>query len=80
METALINKVHKAKKYAQDRTRFKFVDFTVSFRGSNANHQVTLHEGKWGCDCEFFDHHTYCAHTMALERLLEGMLPPELDA
>jgi hypothetical protein len=31
--------------------------------------------GEWTCDCDFFLSRGVCSHTMALERILEGMLP-----
>jgi len=80
MDTSMISKIHKAREYAEDRSRFSFESFTVSFRGTNANHVVS-HDGKgWACDCSYFESRGYCAHTMALERLLDGMLPPSAQA
>ena len=34
-----------------------------------------LDDGRWSCGCDFFSHNGACAHTMALELLLQGMLP-----
>ena len=44
-------------------------------RGNNDAHRVRLEDGRWSCSCDFFSHNATCAHTMALEILLEGMLP-----
>lgn len=74
MDTSLISKIHKAKQYAEDRSRFSFQSFSVSFAGTNQGHTVTFDAGTWNCDCDFFGSRGYCSHTMALERLLDGML------
>jgi len=81
MQSSLIGKVEKAKVYAQERHRMHVDDLQVSFHGENSDHEVTLHDGKWSCNCDFFTTWTVCSHTMALERILEGMVPKqELEA
>lgn len=47
----------------------------VHFNGENGQHEVTLANEQWNCTCEFFGGHGTCAHTMALEHVLEGMIP-----
>jgi hypothetical protein len=47
----------------------------VKFHGDNNDHAVSFDNGKWHCDCEYFLMHDCCSHTMALERLLDKMLP-----
>ncbi len=78
MNSSLIGKIEKAKRYAQERDRIRFTALSVSFHGENADHRVELSGGKWRCTCDFFAGYGACAHTMALERVLEGMLPPEV--
>lgn len=75
MNYSMIGKIEKAKRYAEDRHRFTFHKFEVTFRGDNNNHHVTFDDGKFTCDCEFFMANQRCAHTMALEHLLKDMLP-----
>ena len=75
MDNALISKIEKARQYAEERERFCFTSFAVSFKGKNNDHQVSFGDGAWVCDCEFFGSRGFCAHTMALERMLEDMLP-----
>ncbi len=71
----MVGKLEKAKRYAQERDRFKFKDFSVMVHGSNdMDHLVTYKDGKWTCDCSFFQTHGRCSHTMALEILLEDMV------
>ena len=75
MDSGMIGKIEKAKQYAQERERFHFETFTVSIDGANNPHSVSLADGKWNCDCDFFHSHGLCVHSMALEELLKGMLP-----
>jgi len=49
----------------------------VVFHGENSDHDVALHDGKWSCTCDFFSTWSVCSHTMALERVLEGMVPQQ---
>jgi hypothetical protein len=52
----------------------QFRGLSVHFRGENDEHEVSLDDGKC-TTCEFFAGHGTCAHSMALEHVLEGMLP-----
>jgi hypothetical protein len=75
MNSGLIGKIEKAKRYAQERDRIHVRGLQVDFDGENDRHEVALHEDSWRCSCDFFARWRACAHTMALERILEGMLP-----
>jgi len=75
MYSSLIGKVQKAQQYAQERERVHFSQFNASFRGEHDSYQVTYHEGNWWCSCNHFSPHQFCSHTMAIERMLEGMVP-----
>ncbi len=75
MDYGMIGKIEKAKRYAQERERFCFDQFHVTFGGDNNNHQVSYENGTFQCDCEFFLLRQRCSHTMALEQLLDKMLP-----
>ncbi|NJC98331.1 MAG: hypothetical protein C3F07_00565 [Anaerolineales bacterium] len=74
MDYGLIGKLEKAKRYAEDRTRFRFNRFELTFHGDNNDHKVSYEEGAFQCDCEFFLTHKRCGHTMALEILLKDMI------
>ncbi|MDX9990470.1 MAG: hypothetical protein RBS68_00345 [Anaerolineales bacterium] len=80
MDYGLIGKIEKAKRYAEDRSRFLFEKFEVTFKGDNNDHHVAFENGKYQCDCEFFMTHDRCGHTMALEILLKDMVPVNLEA
>ncbi len=75
MDSSMIGKIEKAKRYAKERERFKFQRFTVSIQGTNNDHVVQFADGKFNCDCEFFKTRGICSHTMAIEELLKDMLP-----
>lgn len=77
LDSGMIGKLEKAKRYAQERSRFNFEAFTVTMSGENNPHQVSYENGKWHCDCSFFASRGRCSHTMSLELLLEGMIPTE---
>lgn len=75
MDYGMIGKIEKAKRYAEDRKRFRFNKFDMTFHGDNNEHHVVFEEGAFQCDCEFFLTHKRCGHTMALEILLKEMIP-----
>lgn len=74
MDYGMIGKIEKAKRYAQERTRFHLNDLTVTVDGDNNAHTVRFTDGEWSCDCDFFRTRGRCTHTMALEMILEGMV------
>lgn len=75
MNSSLIGKIEKAKRYAQERERIRLTALTATFRGENDSHEVALQDGRWRCTCDFFAGWGACAHTMAMERILDVMLP-----
>lgn len=74
MDYGLIGKIEKAKRYAEERERITFQQFTVIFEGENNDHTITYDHGVWHCNCDFFQTRGRCSHTMALETILEGMV------
>jgi hypothetical protein len=74
MDYGMIGKIEKAKRYAQEKDRFHFSDFTITVSGENNPHTVHYTDQSFTCDCDFFKTRDRCSHTMALEILLEGML------
>ena len=75
MDTGLIGKLQKAKYYAAEPERINIKSLAVTFDGANNNHTVMLKNGVWQCSCDFFQTRGRCSHTMALELILEKMLP-----
>ncbi|MFH1003429.1 MAG: hypothetical protein V1780_04715 [Chloroflexota bacterium] len=77
MQSSLIGKIEKAKRYAQETERITFTEFSVNFRGENDDYTTGYRDGRWHCSCPFFANWEVCSHTMALERVLASMLPKE---
>jgi hypothetical protein len=80
MDYGMIGKIDKAKRYAEQRDRIRFESLQVTFEGENNPHSVTLNNGIWQCDCDFFQSRGRCSHTMAMEMILEDMLPESVIA
>jgi len=74
MDSGMIGKIQKAHEYAKDRDRFRFDAFQVTLRGSNQSHVVSYNGGVWHCTCHFFSQRGVCSHSMALEKILDGMV------
>ncbi len=77
MQSSLIGKIEKAKRYAQEKDRVTVSELSATFRGDNDTYLITYGDGKWHCSCHFFSSWGLCSHTMALERMLRDMLPKE---
>ena len=75
MHSSLVSKIEKARTYAEERERVNITALGVTFRGNHNTYEVSYDAGSWRCPCTFFDSHGTCSHTMALQRILEGMLP-----
>ena len=79
MQSSLIGKIEKAKRYAEEPERVTISSFNAVFRGENDSHTLELRDGKWSCNCNFFSEWGECVHVMTLQRLLGRMLPQELS-
>ncbi len=77
MQSSLIGKIEKAKRYAQETERVTFNELSVKFRGENDSYDTGFKSGKWHCTCNFYSQWGFCCHTMAMEKILSNMLPPE---
>ncbi len=77
MQSSLIGKIEKAKRYALETDRVSFTELSVKFHGDHNDYTTEYHDGKWHCTCPFFSSWGTCAHTMAMERILGKMLPKE---
>ena len=80
MHSSLISKIEKARTYAEERERVSITTFSAAFRGNHNSYRVSCDDGNWHCSCPFFASRALCSHTMALQRILEGMLPREAKA
>jgi hypothetical protein len=81
MDSSMIGKIEKAKRYATEANRrVIFKQFRVSLEGDNNMYDVSFDNGRWACGCKYFASHGLCSHTMAMERVLGVMLPPTPEA
>ncbi len=71
----VVSDVEKAKRYAEETDRIHFLALDLSFKGENDEHHTALNDQTWSCNCDFFHSRHVCCHTMALERILKGMVP-----
>jgi hypothetical protein len=76
----VVSDVEKAHRYADEADRLAFNSFKVTIRGNNSDHVVSYDHGTWNCDSNSFRLRGVSSHTMAMERLLKGMLvEPEVS-
>lgn len=76
MNSSLIGKIEKSRRYADERnSRLRFTGFRVHVEGENGAHEVRLDGDKLTCACDFFAGWGTCTHTMTMERVLGPMLP-----
>ena len=68
-------KIEKAKRYAEERSRVSISQFRATFRGEHDTYSLEFAGDRWHCTCRYFGSYGLCSHTMAMDRLLDGMLP-----
>ena len=74
MDSSIVSKIDKSRTYAEEKERVTISSLQASFDGNHNTYQVTFDDAGWDCQCHYFDTRGVCSHTMALERILEGML------
>jgi hypothetical protein len=77
MHSSLIGKVEKANRYARELDRITIDRLSLTFRGDNDTHHVSLDAGQWRCTCHYFESWASCAHLLALQKVFGVMLPEE---
>ena len=76
MDSSMIGKIEKARRYANEaHGRIVFDQFNATINGDNDSHTVVFDHGQWTCGCHYFAMHGWCSHTRAMEFFLEGMMP-----
>ena len=74
MDSSIIGKIEKARRYAEERDRVTITSLKAAFEGNHNIYEVEFDGGAWSCRCHFFTTRGLCSHTMALQRLLYEML------
>jgi hypothetical protein len=77
MHSSLIGKVEKANRYARELDRITIDRLSLTFRGDNDVHHVSLDVGSWHCTCHYFASFASCVHLLTLQKILGVMLPEE---
>ncbi|MEO8207909.1 MAG: hypothetical protein ABI598_02645 [Chloroflexota bacterium] len=77
MHSSLIGKVEKANRYARELDRISLDRLSLTFRGDNDTHQVSLESGQWHCTCHYFESWGACVHLLALQKVFGVMLPED---
>lgn len=77
MQSSLISKIEKAKRYAQEPERIKLTSFLAEFHGENSDHKFSYMNGIWHCTCRNFAQTGTCSHIMAFQRLFSQILPDD---
>jgi hypothetical protein len=79
MHSSLIGKVEKANRYARELDRVSIDQLSLTFRGDNDTHNITLLSGKWRCTCHYFESWGSCVHLLTIHKMLGVMVPAEPD-
>jgi hypothetical protein len=77
MHSSLIGKVEKANRYARELDRITIDRLSLTFRGDNDTHHVSLDAGQWHCTCHYFESWASCVHLLTLQKIMGVMLPEE---
>jgi hypothetical protein len=77
MHSSLIGKVEKANRYARELDRISIDRLSLTFRGDNDVHHVSLDAGQWHCTCHYFESWNSCVHLLSLQKIMGVMLPEE---
>lgn len=77
MDSGMISKIQKSKRYATEPDRVTLKEIHVRFRGDHDTYDVSYVDGEWSCQCHFFQQRGVCSHTMTIERLLDPIVAPD---
>ena len=79
MNSSMIGKIEKAHRYAREPERVQIQAIESTFRGGHDDYRVSFENGRWNCSCHTFSSHVIgtCSHIMAMQEMLESMLPQE---
>lgn len=75
MHSSVIGKIEKANRYARELDRITIDQLSLTFRGDNDTHRVSLDADHWQCTCHYFESWKTCVHVLALQKIMGQMLP-----
>jgi hypothetical protein len=74
MHSSVIGKIEKANRYARELDRISIDRLSLTFRGDNDTHVVSLESDRWQCNCHYFESWGSCAHVLTMQKVLGQML------
>lgn len=77
MNSSLISKVEKSRRYAEEPDRVRFQQFEVNFAGENGDHTVSMNGVDFQDTSHSFQTQGTSSHIMALQKILAPMLSEE---
>ena len=77
MQSSVIGKIEKAHRYAEEKDRVTLSEIAATFRGEHDNYAISYKGDKWHCSCDFFANWGFCSHTLAVQKIMDKMLPSE---
>ena len=75
MQSTIVTKAEKARRYAQEPDRLRIGALEATFEAGGGTHVLRLGPGGWTCDCEFSVANGVCPHAEAASRMLDAHLP-----
>jgi hypothetical protein len=80
MHSSVIGKIEKANRYARELDRITIDRLSLTFRGDNDTHRVSLESERWQCNCHYFQSWGSCAHVLTMQKVLGQMLSEEAQS
>lgn len=77
MNSSLISKVEKSRRYADEPERVRFKSFEATFEGENGEHTVSMTGTEFNDSSHSFQTQGTSSHIMALQKILAPMLSEE---
>jgi len=74
MHSSVIGKIEKANRYSHELDRITIDGLSLTFRGDNDTHHISLDADRWQCNCHYFESFKTCAHVLAMQKILGQML------
>jgi hypothetical protein len=80
MHSSVIGKIEKANRYSHELDRITIDGLSLTFRGDNDTHKITLDADRWQCNCHYFESFRTCAHVLTMQKVLGQMLSEDAQS
>lgn len=71
MDSRLISKLEKARRYADEPERVEIQEYTLHFKGEHSTHTIRFQDGEARCSCSEYIRAGDCPHTLAIKYMLQ---------